>query len=203
MPRITRARDEEALPPLSQGPVVTVRPPMLGKPREPEPPEPEEARTAMVPPHWAPVTALVICVIAFADAAYLAYAHFTSASVLACSTHGFVDCAAVTTSVYSHPLGVPVVIPGLIWSAGMGALCGPWAWRASDRPWWPWVSRLRIAGSVAGVAMVFYLLWAELIKLHHLCEFCTILHVLTVALFLVIVFGTALATPAEPETVAS
>ena len=51
--------------------------------------------------------------------------------------------------------------------------------------------------------MVFYLLWAELIKLHHLCEFCTVMHVLTVALFLLIVFGTALATPAEPKAAAA
>lgn len=157
----------------------------------------------MVPPHWAPLTAFVMCVVAFADAAYLTYAHYTTAAVLACSTKGFVDCAAVTTSVYSHPLGVPVVVPGLIWCAGMAVLCGPWAWRASDKSWWPWVGRLRVVGSVAGVAMVFYLLWAELIKLHHLCEFCTLMHVLTVALFLVIVFGTALAVPAEPEPAAA
>ncbi|MDA8303047.1 MAG: vitamin K epoxide reductase family protein [Actinomycetota bacterium] len=203
MPRVTRARDEEALRPVGQGPVVTVRPPAPSKPREPEPPEPDEPGLAMVPPRWAPLTATAICVLAFADSAYLTYAHFTSASVLACSTKGFVDCAAVTTSAYSHPLGVPVVIPGLIWCAVMGVLVSPWVWRPSDRPWWPWVGRLRIAGSVAGVGMVCYLLWAELIKLHHLCEYCTGVHVLTGALFLVIVFGTALSVPAEAEPAAT
>jgi uncharacterized membrane protein len=44
--------------------------------------------------------------------------------------------------------------------------------------------------------MVLYLLWAELIKLHHICEFCTIMQVLSVALFFVVVFGTAAALPA-------
>lgn len=195
MPRVSRARDEDVLRPLGQGPVVTVRPasPTPAKLSEPEP----EGPVGMVPPRWAPLSATVICVLAFADSAYLTYAHFTSPSVLACSTKGFVDCAAVTTSVYSHPLGVPVVIPGLVWCALMAVVCSPWVWRASSRPWWPWVGRLRLAGSVAGIGMVFYLLWAELVKLHHLCEYCTGVHVLTVALFLVVVFGTALSEP-EP-----
>jgi len=198
MPRIARAQDDDALRPVGQGPVVTVRPPSPtpAKFTEPEP-ETDESRRATAPPRWAPVTALVICTLAFADSAYLTVAHYTSTSVLACSTKGFVDCALVTTSVYSHPLGVPVVLPGLIWCLGMGVLCSPWVWRASGRPWWPWVGRLRVAGSVAGVGMVFYLLWAELIKLHHLCEFCTGVHVLTVVLFFVVLFGTALAVPAE------
>jgi uncharacterized membrane protein len=56
--------------------------------------------------------------------------------------------------------------------------------------------RARLAGSVAGLAMV-YLLWAELIKLHHICEYCTVMHILTIALFIVIVLGTALGVPVE------
>ena len=47
------------------------------------------------------------------------------------------------------------------------------------------------------MAMVFYLLWAELIKLHHICEYCTVMHILTIALFIVIVLGTALGVPVE------
>ena len=150
---------------------------------------------AAVPPRWVPYTATVICVLALLDSAYLTYAHFTTANVLVCSTKGFVDCAAVTTSSYSHPLGIPVSVAGLAWSAVMLALCSPWGWRAAS----PWVSRARLAGSVAGVGMVIYLLWAELIKLRHLCEYCTGVHIFTVALFFVVVFGTALAVPADPD----
>jgi uncharacterized membrane protein len=61
------------------------------------------------------------------------------------------------------------------------------------------VARARLAGAVAGVAMVFWLLWAELIKLRHICEYCTVVHILTFALFVVIVLGSALAVPAEPD----
>src|SRR5271157_6028728 len=74
---------------------------------------------AIVPPGWVPITSTLICVLAVLDSSYLTYAHFSSAAVLACSTKGFVDCALVTTSVYSHFLGLPVAVLGLVWSVGM------------------------------------------------------------------------------------
>jgi uncharacterized membrane protein len=202
MARIARLQDEEAFRAVGQGTVVTVRPP-ADKPSAKEPKElaPEVFGPAF-PPRWVPFASSAICVLAFADSAYLTYAHYTSVAALACPTNGFVNCAAVTTSAYSHPFGIPVAVAGLAWSFVMGVLCSPWGWRSAQARWWPWTSRARLAGSVAGVGMVFYLLWAELIKLHHLCEYCTGVHVLTVALFFVVAFGTALAAPAEPEPAA-
>ena len=64
----------------------------------------------------------------------------------------------MTTSIYSHPFGVPVAVAGLAWSVVMLLLCSPWGWRAYRR----WVSPVRLAGSVAGLGMVFYLLYVEL-----------------------------------------
>lgn len=198
MPRVARARDEEALRPLGQGAVVTVGPPGQGPAAPAQEAEEAAGRPGpTLPPRWAPPVATAICALAFADSAYLTYAHYTSVSALACPTSGFVNCAAVTTSVYSEPFGVPVAVAGLAWCFVMGVLCSPWGWGRAQVRWWPWASRLRLAGSVAGVGMVFYLLWAELIKLHHLCEYCTVVHVLTLALFFVIVFATALSVPAE------
>ncbi|HXW79273.1 MAG TPA: vitamin K epoxide reductase family protein [Acidimicrobiales bacterium] len=153
------------------------------------------ARPYLVPPGWAPVTTTILCLIALADSAYLTWIHYTNPTGLACSTKGFINCTAVTTSIYSHPFGVPVAVAGLIWSAGMLVLCSPWAWRAVS----PWFSRLRLAGSVAGVGMVFYLLYVELFELGHLCEYCTVVHVMTVALFIVIALGTALAVPGDED----
>jgi uncharacterized membrane protein len=115
--------------------------------------------------------------------------------VLACSTKGFVDCALVTNSVYSHFLGLPVSVLGLAWSLGMLVLCNPWAWRAAS----PWVGRLRLLGAVTGAAMVIWLMYAELVKLRHLCEYCTLVHILTIMLFIVVVFGTALAVHPEDD----
>ncbi len=153
---------------------------------------PDRARQpALDPPRWVPVTTTVICLLALADSAYLTYIHYVNPKGLFCSTSGFINCTAVTTSIYSHPFGVPVAVAGLIWSAGMLVLCSPWAWRAVS----PWVGWLRLAGSVAGVGMVFYLLFVELFSLGHICEYCTVVHVLTVALFIVIALGTAMALP--------
>lgn len=145
-----------------------------------------------LPSRWVAPASMIITALAVADSAYLTYAHFTTPKVLYCSTKGFIDCAAVTTSSYSHPFGIPVALAGLVWSVAMLALCTPLAWRAAS-PWLRWV---RLAGTGAGVLMVLYLLWAELIKLHHICEFCTIMQVLSLALFFVVVFGTAATLPA-------
>ena len=160
--------------------------------------DPHRRRPALVPPGWVPIASTVICLIALADSAYLTFIHYTNPTGLACSNHGFVDCTAVTTSIYSHPFGIPVAVAGLAWSFVMLLLCSPWGWRASSR----WVSPVRLAGSVAGVGMVFYLLYVELFSLGHICEFCSIVHLMTIALFIVIAFGTALATPAEDEDLA-
>ncbi len=155
-------------------------------------------RPALVPPGWVPITSTIICAIALADSAYLTFIHYTNPAGLACSTSGFVNCTAVTTSIYSHPFGVPVAVAGLAWSFVMLLLCSPWGWRASSR----WVSPLRLAGSVAGVGMVFYLLYVELFSLGHLCEYCSVVHLMTIALFVVVAFGTALAIPGDEEDVA-
>jgi uncharacterized membrane protein len=154
-----------------------------------------EKHPALVPPGWVPVTTTVLCLIALADAAYLTWIHYTNPTGLFCSTTGLFNCDAVTTSVYSHPFGIPVVVPGLIWSFVMLLLCSPQAWRASAR----WVSPVRLAGSVAGVGMVFYLIYRELFSLSHICEYCTVVHLVTIVLFVVIAFGTALGVPAPDE----
>lgn len=168
-----------------------------GTPRRPVAEEPvPDAR--LVPPRWVPTTTFVICALAVADSGYLTYTHFVNPKAIACfftKPGSVVNCGMVTTSSYSHPFGIPVALAGLVWAVVMLGLCSPWAWRAAS----PWVARARLAGSVAGVAAVLWLLWAELIKLRHICEYCTVVHILTFALFVVLILGMALAVPAEPE----
>lgn len=144
-------------------------------------------------PRWPAVAGLVICVLGLADSAYLTYAHYTTAANLACSTKGFIDCAAVTTSSYSHILGIPVAVLGLAYFAFMTPLMLPVAWRSPN----PWLRRVRLASSVVGVGMVLWLLYVELIKLDNLCEYCTGVHVLTLGLFLVVAFGTIATADAD------
>ena len=159
--------------------------------------DPVVADERLVPPRWVPTTSAIICLLAVADSAYLTYTHFVNPKGIACflaKPGSLINCGLVTTSSYSHPLGIPVALAGLIWAVAMLGLCSPWAWRAAS----PWVPRARLGGSLAGVAAVVWLLWAELIKLRHICEYCTVVHILTFALFIVLILGSALSVPAAP-----
>ncbi len=139
-----------------------------------------------------------------ADSAYLTYTHFTNPKGIACflaKPGSVVNCALVTTSRYSYFFGsvfhhlLPVALAGLVWSVAMLALCSPWAWRAAS----PWVARARLAGSRGrrGHGAVAPVRRAH--QLRHICEYCTVVHILTFVLFVVLILGSALAVPAEPE----
>jgi uncharacterized membrane protein len=148
----------------------------------------EATKDAEPGPRWAQVTALLLAVAGLLVSAYLTFEHYSSSATLACPETGVVNCVKVTTSSYSTLVGVPVALLGLLFFAAMTVLCTPAAWRASS----PWVGRARLAGSVAGVAMVAYLVWAELFRIDAICLWCTVVHALTVALFAVLVLAAAL-----------
>lgn len=118
---------------------------------------------------------------------YLTLAHYTTASILACNSTGLVDCAAVTTSPQSMVFGIPVAVLGLGWFAAMLGLSLPGAWRTTLR----WVAPARMALAGVGMAFVLYLVYAELLVLHHICLWCTSVHVLTFGLFMLVAVGTA------------
>lgn len=137
-------------------------------------------------------TALLLCLAGIAVSAYLTYAHYTTAKVLACSDKGLINCAKVTTSSYSKILGVPVSDLGLGFFVVMAALCVSRAWPGG---------RILRAGratlALAGVGLVVWLLYAELFRLNSICLYCTAVHVITVALFITVALGTAATTPAS------
>ncbi len=66
---------------------------------------------------------------------------------------------------------------------------------ASLPPGWrrraAWLRYGRIGAGVVGIGFVFYLLYAELFAIGKICLYCTGVHVVTVALFAVVVFGHA------------
>ena len=144
-------------------------------------------------PRWARVTSLLLSVAGLLVSAYLTVEHYSSSTTLACPETGVVNCVKVTTSSYSTLVGVPVALLGLLFFTAMSVLCAPAAWRASS----PWVGRARLTGSVAGVVMVAYLVWAELFRIDAICLWCTVVHALTVALFAVLVLAAAL-RPIDP-----
>lgn len=119
-------------------------------------------------------------------AAYLTYAHYTSASSLACPDSGLINCEKVTTSSYSHIFGVPVAVLGLSFFLGMLPLQLPGAWRCT----WAPVRIGRLGATAAGVGLVFWLLYAELFRIDAVCLYCTAVHVVTVLLFITTALGT-------------
>ncbi len=143
---------------------------------------------------WSAVLSGLLCLAGIAVSAYLTYAHYTTAKVLACSDKGLVNCARVTTSSYSRMFGVPVAVTGLGYFLAMAALCSPWAWRSTNR----FLRGLRLAAAGAGVATVVWLVYVELFRLDAICLYCTAVHVITVLLFVTVALGTA-ATAAAGE----
>ncbi len=143
----------------------------------------ERAIPASTTARWVVVGSLLLCVLGLADAGYLTFEHFTSSSTLACSDNGAINCLKVTTSSYSKVLGIPVALLGLLYFVAMTVLCLPQAWRSAQ----PVVRRARLAAAGIGMLSVIYLVWVELFKVDAICLWCTGVHVLTFALFALVV----------------
>ncbi|MGB8383292.1 MAG: vitamin K epoxide reductase family protein [Dermatophilaceae bacterium] len=143
-------------------------------------------------PRWLPPTALVLCLLGLAFSAYLTYDTFATSTTLICPEGETFNCTKVTESAWSKLFGVPVAPLGLLFFAGMTVLCLPRFFLRPGRTF-DW---LRLAGATLGLAMVFYLVWAELFKIHAICLWCTGVHVVTFLLFGVLLFGQALIEPA-------
>ena len=141
-------------------------------------------------PRWAAPVSQLVCVLGIAVASYLTYAHYTDVSNLACSDRGVVNCAKVTTSAQSHFLGMPVAVLGLAYFVAMAALCLPFAWRRPE----PIVRYARLAAALSGVAMVLWLVYAELFIIDAICLYCTVVHGLTLVFFLVVAAATVSGT---------
>jgi uncharacterized membrane protein len=147
-------------------------------------------------PTWLPITSLLIAIAGLGASIYLTYEHFTQNATLACTTNGVVDCAAVTTSPQSRVFGIPVAVLGLVFFAGIIPLLLPAAWRVNTKL----VRNGRILASAIGIGFVFYLVYVELFDVGKICEWCTGVHVLTLALFAVILFGTASLDPVTEKS---
>lgn len=136
-----------------------------------------------------PVAMVIMAIAGIAIAAYLTTVHYAKIP-LVCTTGGVVNCSAVTSSSYSVVPGtqLPITVPGMLWfiaSGGLALVALVAAWRGQPEP-----SRLRAIHALlgaAGLLFVVYLLFAEIVQLHKLCEWCTVIHILTLATFLIAV----------------
>jgi uncharacterized membrane protein len=146
-------------------------------------------------PAWlAPVT-LVLSVVGLAVSAYLTFEHYTDNATLACSIGGVVDCARVTSSAWSTFLGIPVAVLGLFFFVVTLGLCLPRVWRSPAA----WLDPARIGWLTVGLGFALYLVWAELFRIHAICLWCTVVHVVTFLLWIVVLFGQILSGPATED----
>lgn len=139
-------------------------------------------------PAWVIGASAILVLIGLADAVYLTITHFTTTVHLACSGSGTINCEKVTTSPQSSILGIPVAVLGLVFFVVYAGLCTPAAWRSPE----PLVRYARLAWAIGGVCTVVYLIYAELFEIDAICLWCTLVHVVTIALFVVVVMGEAL-----------
>ncbi len=127
---------------------------------------------------------LALSLVGLAVSAYLTIEHYAAPTVLACPDTGAISCQKVTTSSWSMIGPVPMALLGLLWFAGMAVLTTPVAWRQRS------LDAVRVAGAVAGVVSVVYLVWVELYRVEAICLWCTVVHAAAVALLVSILWTT-------------
>lgn len=137
------------------------------------------------------LAALVVLALAgMAIAIYLTTVHYMHAPLL-CSAGGIVNCAQVTTSVYSVVPGtqVPITVPGLLWFLVSGGLAlAAWVRQARGDAAPVRLCLAHLAWGAVGLITILYLVYVEIVRLHAICEWCTAVHVLTLLTFLVALY---------------
>lgn len=122
-----------------------------------------------------PLLSLLLSIAGLLTSAYLTYTHFNAGALL-CSADAVIDCETVTTSEQSALFGIPVAFLGLAFFAFLTVICLPFAWRIEALKW------VRLAAIGVGVLMVVYLVAAEFLVIGKICLWCTVVHVITLAL---------------------
>lgn len=141
------------------------------------------------PPAWLQLSTLILSVGGLGISIYLTIAHYLAGvTPLACPNTGSVSCEKVINSPESTILGIPVAVLGLAFFVFMVAVNNPPAWRARD----PLIHRSRLVSVVAGIGFVIYLIYVELFKVNAICLWCTAVHVITFALFVLVLLAAAL-----------
>jgi uncharacterized membrane protein len=135
---------------------------------------------------WMLTAMAAMAVVGVGITIYLTTIHYTHTPP-ACSMTGLINCSNVLKSVYSVIPGtsIPITFPGLLWflvSGGL-ALIGLISLRRDERE--PErLSLYQMIWATGGMIFVLYLVFDEIVQLHYLCEWCTGVHILTFATFL-------------------
>jgi uncharacterized membrane protein len=142
------------------------------------------------PGRWLQWTTWLLSVAGLGVSIYLTIVELAPAALI-CSSTGIVNCANVLHSAEGHIAGIPVAYFGLAFYIYLVLLNSPWAWQRKEL----FIQRLRLASIIVGICFVLYLVYAELIEIGNICIWCTSVHVVTFALFVLIVFDAAFRRP--------
>jgi uncharacterized membrane protein len=131
------------------------------------------------------VLLLVLSLLGAGISTYLTSVHYENIP-LVCSESGLINCTRVLSSAYSVVPGttLPVTIPGLGWCVVSVALAIAGLLAATGL----WQRRIRVAQfawALAGLLVILYLVYVEIVRLHTICAWCTALHVLILLMFLI------------------
>jgi len=149
---------------------------------------PAETADNATDPRWFRLTTLILSLLGLGLSVYLTITHYTDSAPAGCPVNSVVNCAKVTTSPESMIFGVfPVAVLGLAFYVFMVAVNSPWSWR----PGMPLIRIARLAGVLTGIVFVLYLVYVELIQVDAICEYCTGVHIITFALFGLVMYSTA------------
>ena len=132
-------------------------------------------------PTWAIITTFLLSLIGLGLSTYLTITHFRPADLF-CTENGVFNCSLVTNSGESRFIGIPVAFLGLGTYVVMSVLNSPWVWRARNY----WIHVARYVLSIVSMCFVLWLLTAELLIIKSLCLYCTGVHIVTFALFIVL-----------------
>lgn len=139
-------------------------------------------------PPRASVAGVALSLAGLGVSGYLTFEHFTASSTLACpATGAAIDCLKVTTSSYSHVLGAPVAVLGVVFFAVMAVLQIPRAWANATAA----VRIGRLVWAVSGLMTALWLVYAELFRVDAICLWCTAVHALVLGIFAVTAVATA------------
>ena len=142
------------------------------------------------PSRWLQWTTWLLSVAGLGVSIYLTIVELAPAALI-CSSTGIVNCANVLHSAEGHIVGIPVAYFGLAFYVYLVLLNSPWAWQRNEL----FIQRLRLASIIVGMCFVLYLVYAELIEIGNICIWCTSVHVVTFALFVLIVFDATFRRP--------
>ena len=142
------------------------------------------------PSRWLQWTTWLLSIAGLGVSIYLTIVELAPAALI-CSSTGIVNCANVLHSAEGHIVGIPVAYFGLAFYVYLVLLNSPWAWQRKEL----FIQRLRLASIIVGICFVLYLVYAELIEIGNICIWCTSVHVVTFALFVLIVFDATFRRP--------